>query len=167
MGAGTVPFESPQRGRGHGHGLHDPAPGERIGNQAADVARPHLHQHRTGLQFRKDHLLAVHVLPVGCQAGAILVGDRISLEIEREALKLATQDAQLQGRLITETLGLKLGLARTVNASSQNVNPPPMPKMTMRAAMADAAPSGNEQMGFAAGQIRAQASVTVEFEMLP
>ncbi len=89
-------------------------------------------------------------------------------EIEREALKRATLDAQTQAKLIAETLGMKLGQARTVSTTTQSYQPPvPMVKMAMRSAMAEAAPSGNEQMGFSGGQIRATSNVTAEFEMLP
>lgn len=90
-------------------------------------------------------------------------------EIEREALKRATLDARTQAQLIAETLGMKLGLARTVNASAQNFQPPMpvMPKAMMMRVASDAPPSGNEQMGFSGGQIRATSSVTVEFELLP
>ncbi len=89
-------------------------------------------------------------------------------DTERAALARATEDAQAQAKVVAEALGLKLGLPRTLNANSQPYNPP-MPKAMMMRASADAAPemSGNEQMGFTAGQLRATASVTAEFELLP
>lgn len=88
-------------------------------------------------------------------------------EIERSALARAADDAQQQARVLAETLGLKLGPARSVNSSGVAPMPPPMPMvkaMAMRAEAADA--GGNEQMGLASGQIRATANVTVEFDLL-
>lgn len=88
-------------------------------------------------------------------------------DIERSALARAADDAQQQARVLAETLGLKLGPARSVNSSGVAPIPPPMPMvkaMAMRAEAADV--GGNEQMGVASGQIRATASVTVEFDLL-
>lgn len=89
-------------------------------------------------------------------------------EIERSALARAAADAQAQAQVLAETLGLKLGAARTVIAGGAQPLPPPVPMVKAMAMRADAAPemSGNEQMGFAGGQIRANASVTVEFDLL-
>ena len=90
-------------------------------------------------------------------------------ETERIALARAVDDANAQAKVIAEGLGLKLGLPRTVNASRQSFNPPgPRPVMAMMK-MADSAPqeSGNEQIGFSAGMIRATANLTAEFELLP
>ncbi len=90
-------------------------------------------------------------------------------ETERAALASAVQDATAQARVVAEGLALKLGLARTVNASSQGFQPPPMPRVMMMKAAADAAPEmpGNEQTGFSAGLIRTSSTVTAEFELLP
>lgn len=87
-------------------------------------------------------------------------------DIERAALARAATDAQQQARLLAETLGMKLGAARTVNSSGVTPTPPPMPmvKMAMRAEAADA--SGNSQMGMATGEIRATANVVVEFDLV-
>lgn len=91
-------------------------------------------------------------------------------ETERAALALAVADAAAQAGVIAEGLSLKLGLPRTVNATSQAYNPPvPMPRMMAMKASSDAAPemSGNEQTGFSAGLIRATSTLTAEFELLP
>ncbi len=91
-------------------------------------------------------------------------------ETERAALARAVADAAAQARVVAEGLALKLGLPRTVNASSQGFQPPvPMPRLMAMKASSDAAQemSGNEQTGFSAGLIRATASVTAEFELLP
>lgn len=91
-------------------------------------------------------------------------------ETERAALARAVTDAAAQAGVIAEGLSLKLGLPRTVNATSQSYNPPvPMPRLMAMKASADAAPemSGNEQTGFSAGLIRATSTLTAEFELLP
>lgn len=90
--------------------------------------------------------------------------------IEREALKAATEDARAQAEVIAKALGMKLGGVRSINANAQGYQPPvPMPKvmMAMRSDAVQQEVSGNEQMGFSGGQIRATASVTAEFELLP
>ena len=90
-------------------------------------------------------------------------------DIERAALKNAALDAKAQAAVVAEALGVRVGAPRTVNANAQGFQPPmPMPKMAMmRADAAEASPSGNEQMGFSGGEIRASANVTVEFGLLP
>jgi len=67
-------------------------------------------------------------------------------ELQSQALVKAAQDAQAKARLLADTLGVKLGAVHTVSAA--------------------AAPSGNEEMGFAAGQIQFNSSITAEFDLL-
>ena len=90
-------------------------------------------------------------------------------QTERSALARAVQDATAQARVVAEGLSMKLGLVRTINAGGQGVQPPaPMPRVMAMKASADAAEmSGNEQTGFSAGLIRASATVSAEFELLP
>lgn len=90
-------------------------------------------------------------------------------QIERTALARAVEDASLQARVVAEGLSMKLGLVRSINAGSQGVQQPsPMPRMMAMKASADTAEmSGNEQTGFSAGLIRASATVSAEFELLP
>ncbi|MES2885002.1 MAG: SIMPL domain-containing protein [Pseudomonadota bacterium] len=91
-------------------------------------------------------------------------------ETERAALARAVADATAQARVVAEGLSVKLGLVRTVNATSQAGQPPmPMPRVMAMKASADMAQemSGNEQTGFSAGLIRAASTVTAEFELLP
>ena len=90
-------------------------------------------------------------------------------QIERAALARAVEDASLQARVVAEGLSMKLGLVRNINAGSQGVQQPsPMPRMMAMKASADAAEmTGNEQTGFSAGLIRASATVSAEFELLP
>lgn len=87
-------------------------------------------------------------------------------QIERAALVSAAEDALSQARALAETLGMKLGAPRSINAAGAAPVPVPIPMvkaMAMRAEAADA--GGNEQMGLAGGQIRASANVVVEFEL--
>ena len=85
-------------------------------------------------------------------------------ELQSQALVKAAQDAQAKAKLLADTLGVKLGAVHTVSASSVSPRPPgPQPRMMMAAA---AAPSGNEEMGFAAGQIQFKSSITAEFDLL-
>jgi len=85
-------------------------------------------------------------------------------DLQRQALVKAAQDAQAKAKLLAETLGVKLGAVRTVSTGSAAPRPPgPAPRVMMAAA---AAPSGNEDMGFAAGEIRFSSSVSAEFDLV-
>ncbi len=84
-------------------------------------------------------------------------------ELQRQALAKAAQDAQAKARLLAETLGMKLGAVHTLSANA-SVSRPPGPRP--RVMMAAAAPSDNEDMGFAAGEIHFSASVNAEFDLL-
>jgi uncharacterized protein YggE len=87
-------------------------------------------------------------------------------EAQQQALVEATKDAEARAKLIASTLGMKVGMVHTINASEAGP-PPPMPKMmTMRMAAADAG-GGNEQAGMNAGELRYTATVNAEFELLP
>ena len=86
-------------------------------------------------------------------------------ELQHQALVKAAQDAQAKAKLLADTLGVKLGAVHSVNASSSSPRPPgPQPRMMVMAA--SAAPSGNDEMGFAAGEIRVSANVSAEFDLL-
>jgi uncharacterized protein len=87
-------------------------------------------------------------------------------EVQQQALVKATEDAQARAKLIAATLGMKLGMVHTVNATEAGP-PPPMPKMAMMRMAADGGAGGNEQMGLNAGELRYSASVNAEFELLP
>jgi uncharacterized protein YggE len=85
-------------------------------------------------------------------------------ELQRQAMVKAAQDAQAKARLLAETLGVKLGAVHTVSANSISPRPPgPQPRMMMAAA---AAPGGNEEMGFAAGEIQFNSNITAEFDLV-
>jgi uncharacterized protein YggE len=65
--------------------------------------------------------------------------------------------------VVADSLGVTRGAVRTVNAGAAAPRPPgPQPRVMM---MAAAAPSGNEEMGFAAGAIRYTATVDAEFDL--
>lgn len=87
-------------------------------------------------------------------------------ELSRQALVKATEDAHSKAQLLADTLGVKLGAIRSLSAND-NPSPPVMYKaMAMRAMAADAAPSGNEQMGFTTGEIKYSANVNADFDLI-
>jgi uncharacterized protein YggE len=84
-------------------------------------------------------------------------------ELQSQAMVKAAEEARAKAKLLAETLGAKLGPIH--NLSVNDVGQPPMPKMMMaRAAAADG--GGNEEMGFAAGEIRYNVQVNADFELL-
>ena len=85
-------------------------------------------------------------------------------ELQRQALAKAALDAQAKARVLADTLGVKLGAVHTISASAEASPPPgPQPRMMMMAKAADA--GGNDQMGFAAGEIRFTTSLVAEFDL--
>jgi uncharacterized protein YggE len=88
-------------------------------------------------------------------------------ELQRQALAKAALDAQAKAKLLADTLGVKLGPVHTINASGGVIRPPgPQPRGMVLAAAAPA-PGGNEEMGFAAGEVKYTGSLTAEFDLLP
>lgn len=86
-------------------------------------------------------------------------------ELQRQALAKAALDAQAKARILADTLGVKLGPIHTLNASSEVIRPP-VPQMRAMA-VAAAAPGGNEEMGFAAGEVKYSGRLTAEFDLVP
>lgn len=86
-------------------------------------------------------------------------------DLQRQALVQAAQDAQAKARLLADTLGVKLGAVHSIN-TGEAAPPGPRPLVFAARAMKAAAPDGNDEMGFAAGQIRFTASVDAEFDLL-
>ena len=85
--------------------------------------------------------------------------------LSRQALVKAATDARDKAKLLAETLGMKLGPARSVRVNDGMPPPQPMVKvMAMRAEGADM--GGNQEMGFAGGEIKYSASAAVEFDLL-
>ena len=60
---------------------------------------------------------------------------------------------------------MKLGTVRTISSTVEA--PRPRPMVMMKAMAASAAPSGNEEMGFAAGELHYDADVTADFDLTP
>jgi uncharacterized protein YggE len=86
-------------------------------------------------------------------------------ELQRQALAKAALDAQAKAKVLADALGVKLGAVHTISASSEAIRPPgPQPRMM---AMAAAAPGGNEEMGFAAGEVKYSSTLTAEFDLAP
>ena len=87
-------------------------------------------------------------------------------ELQRQALAKAALDAQAKAKALAEALGVKLGTVHTIDAGTGVIRPPgPQPRMMALAATA--APSGNEDMGFAAGEVKYSSTLTAEFDLLP
>ena len=87
-------------------------------------------------------------------------------ELQRQALAKAALDAQAKAKVLADALGVKLGAVHTISASSEAIRPPPGPQPRMMA-MAAAAPGGNEEMGFAAGEVKYSSTLTAEFDLTP
>jgi uncharacterized protein len=85
-------------------------------------------------------------------------------ELRRQALARAAADAQENARTLAQALGVKLGTVRTISSSVEAPQPRPM---VMMKAMSAAAPSGNQEMGFAAGELHYTADVQAEFDLTP
>lgn len=86
----------------------------------------------------------------------------------REALAKAADDARAKAKVLADTLGAKLGPIHTLNANAEFVPAPVAFKgRVMAMASADGvAESGNDAIGFSAGQIRYTASVNADFDLL-
>lgn len=84
-------------------------------------------------------------------------------ELRRQALARAAADAKANASVLADALGARLGAAHTVNAAIEVTPPRPRIVMAARAAGPEAA---NQDMGFAAGSLSFEASVTVDFDLL-
>jgi len=86
----------------------------------------------------------------------------------RDALAKAAEDARAKAKVLADALGAKLGAVHTLNANAEYVPAPQMQKARFAVmASADAAPeSGNEALGFSAGQIRYSATVNADFDLV-
>lgn len=84
-------------------------------------------------------------------------------ELQRQALAKAAEDARAKARVLAETLGAKLGgVQRIVESGAAQ----PMPMVySMRAKAADE--GGNAQMGLSLGELRVEALITADFDLLP
>ncbi len=87
-------------------------------------------------------------------------GDRRALQ--REALARATEDARENAAAIAETLGVRLGDIRHLDAREQS-HGPARDTMMMRAVAEDA--SGDDAATYRAGELRFEAEVRAEFDL--
>jgi uncharacterized protein YggE len=87
-------------------------------------------------------------------------------ELTRQALIKATEDARSKALLLADTLGVKLGPVRNISANDSSPPPVMYKVMAMRASSAPAADSGNSEMGFSSGEIKYNASVNAEFDLI-
>ena len=85
-------------------------------------------------------------------------------EYSRQALAKAAEDARDKAKLLADTLGMKLGALRNLNAAD-NSPAPPMPRMKMMVAAQAGGEDGNAQIGFATGEINYSATVSAEFDL--
>ena len=87
-----------------------------------------------------------------------------AVEMSRQALVKATEDARSKAQLLASSLGVKLGAVRSISANDGHPSPPVLYKaMAMRA---DGAESGNTEMGFASGEIKYSANVNADFDLV-
>lgn len=111
-----------------------------------------------------DYLLRATKVGVNHVSTPVLESSRSATLVE-QALVNAAKDAQSKARLLANTLGMKLGAVRTLRVNDYVAPPMPMKVMAMRAEAA--ADSGNQEMGFEAGEIKYTASASVEFDLTP
>ncbi len=92
-----------------------------------------------------------------------------SEDLQRQALAKAAEDARAKAKVLADALGVKLGAIHTLNANTEYTPPPVVAQARFRtlAATADAAESGNDQIGFAAGQIKYAATLNADFDLTP
>lgn len=83
-------------------------------------------------------------------------------DLQKQALAKAAENARAKARVLAETLGVKLGSVLRITEGGADQGP--RPTVYMARAAAD---SGNQQMGISLGEIRLEASVTADFDLLP
>lgn len=112
-----------------------------------------------------DYVLRATKVGINHVSSPVLESSK-SEALSREALVKAANDARSKAKLLADTLGMKLGAARSVRVNDYTPPPVPMVKaMAMRAEMASDA-GGNQEMGFAGGEIKYTANAAVEFDLL-
>jgi uncharacterized protein YggE len=83
-------------------------------------------------------------------------------ELARQALAAAATDARSNAQRIADTLGVKLGALRTIDAHS-NQPPPPRPMMRMAAMAAES--DGGAAASYTPGEISVDAQVSATFDV--
>lgn len=86
-------------------------------------------------------------------------------ELQRQALAKAATDARAKALVLAEAMNVKLGSIHNIEASNVDVAAP-APRMFAMAAKA-APESGNDEMGFNAGEIHYSATLTANFDLVP
>jgi len=84
--------------------------------------------------------------------------------LRRQALADAAGDARANAEVLAKTLGATLGPVHQLDVSNGSSGPVPMVRAM---AMAKASNDGNQQMGITTGEIRYQADVHADFDLLP
>lgn len=83
--------------------------------------------------------------------------------LRRQALVEAAQDARAKAQLLAETLGARLGPLHGLQATEGDWQAPVPMKMAVRSASFD---SGSEEMGINFGEIRYEAALTADFDLI-
>jgi uncharacterized protein YggE len=101
-------------------------------------------------------------------AGANQVGDPMldssrRKDLEREAMTKAVEDARLNAVTLASAAGTKLGPILSLNGGASG---PPMPMYRVRAAMADAAPPPSAEDTYQSGEMKFNATVNAEYELI-
>lgn len=86
-----------------------------------------------------------------------------AVEVERQALAKAAEAARAKAKVLTDTLGVKLGVLARITESGVA----PMPEMYRPMVQMAKAADGNAEMGLSLGEIRYRATVSAEFDLLP
>jgi len=87
-------------------------------------------------------------------------------ELQRQALAKAADDARANAKALADALGARLGAIHTLNASTES-GPLPLVATARFKTLSAAAPeaSGNDEIGFSAGQIRFSATLSADFDL--
>lgn len=111
-----------------------------------------------------DYLLAATRAGVNQVQPPVLESSKAD-ELQNQALVKAAKNAQAKARLLADTLGVKLGSVHGI--VEEGSAPAPQPMMKAMAMRAEAADSGNSEMGLQTGEIRFHAAVNAQFEVAP
>ena len=84
-------------------------------------------------------------------------------ELERDAMAKAVEDARLNAEALARAAGVRLGTVRTLSGSASG---PPIPMYRGQIAMADAAPPPPPEPSYPTGEMRFNAGVQAEYELL-
>lgn len=101
-------------------------------------------------------------------AGVNQVGDPMldssrRKDLEREAMTKAVEDARLNAETLARAAGAKLGPVRMLNGGASG---PPMPMYRVQAAMADAAAPPPPEATYQPGEMKFNANVSAEYDLI-